>query len=97
MQVRELSSTLKNVKLKNVWDCNDIAKDTVFQNKISKALQNLVNKEWKLLPNSNTSLQAEKLISDHIFKIEETKGGSQTAPEVSNCTSENKQDLDLKK
>lgn len=44
MQVRELSSTLKNVKLKNLWDCNDIAKDTVFQNKISKALQNLVSK-----------------------------------------------------
>lgn len=73
MQVRELSSTLKNVKLKNLWDCNDIAKDTVFQNKISKALQNLVSKEWKLLPNSNTSLQAQKLTSDHIFKIERTK------------------------
>lgn len=43
MQVRELSNTLKNIKLKNLWDCNDIAKDTAFQNKISKALQNLVN------------------------------------------------------
>lgn len=28
MQVRELSSTLNNVKLKNLWDCNDIAKDS---------------------------------------------------------------------
>lgn len=43
MQGRELSSTLKNAKLKKIWVCNDIAKDTVFQNKISKALQNLVN------------------------------------------------------
>jgi len=42
MQVKELPSTLKNVKLKNLWACNDIVKNTGFQNKISKALQNLM-------------------------------------------------------
>lgn len=43
MQVKEPSSTLKNVKLKNVRDSNDIAENTGFQNKISKALQNLMH------------------------------------------------------
>lgn len=43
MQVKELSSTLKNVKLKNLQDYNDIAKNTGFQNEISKALQNLMH------------------------------------------------------